>query len=115
MSKRKVKKISSTKILETILILLIIFPNFLIMPILAQPPPAPPINISPIPEAGSNKIVYENEIVYFDASESYDPDGEIILYGWDFGDNTSTSGITTDRVYTTEGNYTITLIIRDNY
>ncbi len=71
MSKSKEKKIPSRKILETILILLIISPNFLIMPILAQPPPTPPTNISPIPEAGADKTVNENEIVYFDASESY--------------------------------------------
>jgi len=52
--------------------------------------------------------------ITFDASESYDPDGNITAYDWDFGDgNTSSSVITTHR-YSTAGNYTVNLTVTDD-
>ncbi|MEM3699754.1 MAG: PKD domain-containing protein [Candidatus Bathyarchaeia archaeon] len=57
-----------------------------------------------------------NKTVHFDASGSYDPDGSINLYIWDFGDGSKQN--TTDPVvshnYTKEGLYSITLRVRDN-
>lgn len=58
-----------------------------------------------------------NETVVFDASASYDPDGTIVSYSWDFGEGTST--VTTpepiiDHTYRAEGNYTVTLNATDN-
>jgi parallel beta-helix repeat protein len=50
----------------------------------------------------------------FDASNSFDLDGNITEYLWDFGDGTTGTGETTGHVYTTNGNYTITLTITDN-
>jgi ELWxxDGT repeat protein len=55
--------------------------------------------------------------VSFDGSASYDPDGSIILYEWDFGDNNSTFGATlstTAHTYQTPGVYTATLTVTDN-
>ena len=81
----------------------------------AQPPSVPlPPNILPIAVAGADQTVYVQEIVFYNASGSYDLDGEIILYGWDFGDNRSTSGISTSHVYSSAGNYTVVLRLRDN-
>ncbi len=54
------------------------------------------------------------ETVTFNASASYDPDGTIGSYAWDFGDDTSGSGMTTTHAYDASGTYTVTLIVTDN-
>jgi parallel beta-helix repeat protein len=59
--------------------------------------------------------VYEN--VTFDASKSYDPNGIIIKYEWDFGDGTPKlieDDPVTYHVYAAAGNYTVTLTVYDN-
>ena len=47
---------------------------------------------------------------------SYDPDGYITGYAWDFGDGSSTnaSGCCVSHVYEATGNYTVTLTVTDN-
>ena len=58
-----------------------------------------------------------NEMVTFNASESYDPDGDIVSYSWDFGDETPIvieSDPITNHTYTTFGDYTVTLTVTDN-
>lgn len=53
--------------------------------------------------------------VYFDGSSSYDPDGTIVSYIWDFGDGWgSGSGVTTSYTYPTEGCYDAYLFVQDN-
>jgi hypothetical protein len=52
--------------------------------------------------------------VEFDASASYDTDGTINSYVWDFGDGTNGTGITTTHTYTKNGNYTIKLYVYDD-
>jgi len=52
--------------------------------------------------------------VEFDASYSYDPDGNITSYEWDFGDGNTGSGITTTHTYQNEGTYTAKLTVTDN-
>jgi parallel beta-helix repeat protein len=56
------------------------------------------------------------ERVTFDASSSYDPDGAIILYQWDFGDGTitSTSESTMTHYYRSTDDYGVTLTVTDN-
>jgi PKD repeat protein len=57
-----------------------------------------------------------NDTVTFNASESYDPDGYITTYSWDFGDgNITTVTIPTiEHVFATYANYTVTLTVTDN-
>ncbi len=50
----------------------------------------------------------------FDASDSYDPDGSIISYDWDFGDGNTGTGATTSHTYAVAGSYTIVLTVADN-
>lgn len=58
-----------------------------------------------------------NEMVSFNASNSYDPDGSIASYVWHFGDGNITT-VTTPLIthqYNAAGNYTVVLIVIDNY
>lgn len=55
-----------------------------------------------------------NETVTFDASASYDPDGTVVNYTWDFGDRATSTGITATHSYAMEGSYTVTLQVTDN-
>jgi hypothetical protein len=61
---------------------------------------------------------FEGDIVEFDATESNDPDGTIVLYSWNFGDRSRYSG-TEDIVrhsYAKGGvSYPVTLTVRDNH
>jgi len=57
---------------------------------------------------------YVGETVTFDASASYDPDGTIFSYLWDFGDHAIGDGVTTTHVYAAGGTYTVALTAIDN-
>ena len=52
--------------------------------------------------------------VLFDATESYDSDGNIVSYQWVFGDGYSGSGLTKAHTYTRAGDYEVTLLVIDN-
>ena len=69
-------------------------------------PPVAVINVS-----GNLSV---NESIVFDASGSFDPDGIIISYVWDFGDGETGSGISPVHVYKEPGEYTVTLMVTDN-
>lgn len=58
--------------------------------------------------------VLTGEVIHFNASESYDPDGIIESYEWDFGDGTTASGVTADHLYDEDGTYTVTLTVKDD-
>jgi len=51
--------------------------------------------------------------VKFDASESKDSDEEDLEYMWDFGDGTTAEGAVVDHTYTTPGNYTARVTVKD--
>jgi PKD repeat protein len=58
-----------------------------------------------------------NQIVTFNASASYDPDGSIVSYTWDFGDGTppiTENDPITYHTYTSYGDYTVKLTVTDN-
>jgi len=50
----------------------------------------------------------------FNASGSYDPDGSIVSYSWDFGDGTTGSGVTVSHIYPYEGTFLVTLTVTDD-
>jgi PKD repeat protein len=57
---------------------------------------------------------FVNSEMIFDGSHSYDLDGDIVSWYWDFGDGTNETGETVTHVYSYIGNYTVLLIVTDN-
>ena len=55
-----------------------------------------------------------NQTVRFDAGDSYDPDGTIVNYAWDFGDDTTDTGMIVNHNYTAAGTYTVNLTVTDD-
>ncbi|MCP4713129.1 MAG: PKD domain-containing protein, partial [Planctomycetes bacterium] len=72
------------------------------------------INDPPVPMAGDDRHVAAGETVVFDGSKSYDRDGEIIAYGWNFGDNTEAEGAKVSHAFSQPGEYTVILNIEDD-
>jgi len=75
--------------------------------ITVKSPPVASFTYSP-----EGPVVCEKRI--FNASSSYDPDGEIVSYNWDFGDRNTAKGEMVTYAYTKDGEYTVTLTITDN-
>ncbi len=72
------------------------------------------INAPPIPNLGPNRSVELGETVYFDGSASYDPDGTIVSYHWDFGDGAGADGVAVSHAYSSLGNFEVSLTVTDN-
>ncbi|MGN6427593.1 MAG: PKD domain-containing protein [Leifsonia sp.] len=53
-------------------------------------------------------------IASVDASASTDPDGTIAGYSWNWGDGSSTTGVTSSHTYGAAGTYAVTLTVTDN-
>ena len=50
----------------------------------------------------------------FNGSNSYDPDGSIASYSWDFGDGSSSSATNPEHSYTAAGDWQVTLTVADD-
>ncbi|WP_135609692.1 PKD domain-containing protein [Methanococcoides sp. AM1] len=73
------------------------------------------INEGPVAVANGPSEVNEGDILSFDASGSYDPNGvEITSYEWDFSDGTAASGLEVTHAYKNNGIYTATLTVTDD-
>lgn len=56
-----------------------------------------------------------NTLIFFDGTNSSDPDGDLLFYFWDFGDGSiPQTGSTTTHLYTDVGTYTVTLRVEDD-
>jgi PKD repeat protein len=55
------------------------------------------------------------ESIEFDASASFDTDGDIVTWVWDFGDETTGTGKTYTHTYTLAGDYTVNLKVVDDH
>ncbi len=72
------------------------------------------INSQPVVEAGKNVISAVNEEITLNGALSYDSDGELTKFEWDFGDGTTGSGIVVKHSYKSPGKYNVTLKVTDN-
>lgn len=76
---------------------------------------APPDNVPPIADPGGPYEAIINDSVMLDGSGSVDPDGEVVLFRWNFGDGTSIIGEAQEsHVYEQTGSYTVTLTVIDD-
>jgi hypothetical protein len=66
------------------------------------------------PPVANFTFTIDELIVTFDGSSSYDPDGTITTWSWDFGDGGYGPGEIVTHVYPTSGTYTVTLTVKDN-
>jgi len=62
----------------------------------------------------SKTLAKVNEAITFDASQSFDPDGQITQYLWDFGDNTSSNQKVATHAYARTGNFSPKLTVTDD-
>jgi hypothetical protein len=74
-----------------------------------------PPNQSPIASFTANlRIGVVPLEISFDASNSYDPDGNIISYAWDFKDGNTGSGEILNHTFSSIGSYKVELTVTDN-
>ncbi|MBN2086930.1 PKD domain-containing protein [Candidatus Peregrinibacteria bacterium] len=72
-------------------------------------------NHGPIPQITTEKTtVSKGSIVTFNALQSYDPDGEIVSFIWDFDDGTTEEGVVIDHIFEKTGTYKVSLLTEDD-
>jgi len=72
------------------------------------------IDWSPSANAGGPHGGNIGQEITFDASRSFDPEGNISAYYWNFGDGTNDTGVVATHVYSHLGTYNITLTVTDS-
>ena len=81
-----------------------------------------PNNYAPIALISAPEKAYFGDTTTFDASQSYDKDGSIEYYSWNFGDDTTSTGATSTHIYELENDfdldypiiYPVILVISDD-
>ena len=77
--------------------------------------PPPPENLPPVAIANAHVTSGRAPLsVNFTGSESYDPDGAIINYAWDFGDGSGDTSANPAHDYVATGTYIAVLTVTDN-
>ena len=73
-------------------------------------------NLSPISLINVNgkTTIGAGETMIFDGRASYDPDGSIVNYTWDFGDSTYKYSAYVTKSFSAAGQATVKLMVRDN-
>ena len=72
------------------------------------------IDWSPAADAGGPHGGHIGQEITFDASRSFDPEGNIPAYYWNFGDGTNDTEVIATHAYSHLGTYNITLSVTDS-
>lgn len=72
-------------------------------------------NKDPVARVGGPYNGIIGESITFSAKNSYDDDGRIVLYEWDFGDGITGTGETIIHTYEETGEYLVMLTVTDEY
>jgi rhodanese-related sulfurtransferase len=71
-------------------------------------------NWAPVADAGGPYSGKVGESILFDGSRSYDVDGNIVSYSWNFGDGATGEGVNVTHAYSHEGSFTVSLMVTDS-
>jgi PKD repeat protein len=71
-------------------------------------------NLVPTAVAGLSTIVFTYENITFDGTKSYDPDGRIVNFTWNFQDGTTSNNAMEQHGFAQDGTYNVTLLVTDN-
>ena len=71
-------------------------------------------NLAPVAVPGGPYSGTALTPVAFNGLASFDPDGTIVAYAWDFGDGGTDTVATPNHSYAVAGTYTVTLTVTDN-
>ncbi|MHC1566571.1 MAG: PKD domain-containing protein [Candidatus Syntropharchaeia archaeon] len=77
-----------------------------------------PVNQAPVPDADGPYSGYVGDLIQFDGSGSYNPDGTIVAYAWDLdGDGTTddSTEMNPTWTYSTPGVYQVKLEVTDDF
>ncbi|EWY41845.1 hypothetical protein N825_24365 [Skermanella stibiiresistens SB22] len=72
------------------------------------------VNAPPVAVAGTDARLSVGEVLRLDGGSSYDIDGGITDYAWDFGDGTKAAGRTVEHAFEKPGTYRVGLEVRDD-
>ena len=72
------------------------------------------VNAPPVAKAGDDVIISVGQEMRFDGSKSYDSDGGVTVFAWDFGDGTTGTGLQAVHAYAKPGRYRVKLVVKDN-
>lgn len=70
-------------------------------------------NQPPSASAGGPYTIARNQLLTFNGNASTDPDGDSLLFKWDFGNGSKGMGANATHHYAASGTYTATLIVND--
>lgn len=73
------------------------------------------VNHPPIADESGPYTEKEGVAIAFNSSSSYDPDGTIVSYFWDFGDGQTSTEQNPTYTYLQNGTYTVSLTVTDNW
>lgn len=79
----------------------------------ARPSETSTENRPPIADPGGPYIVAIGTPLTLSGMGSFDPDGDTLIFEWDFGDDTMGSGEMPEHIYSSRGNFTIQLVVSD--
>ncbi|MES9942146.1 MAG: PKD domain-containing protein [Candidatus Thiodiazotropha sp. 6PLUC2] len=71
-------------------------------------------NLTPTADINGPYTATANTEIVLDGSGSVDPDGSIVAYDWDFGDNSTGTGPKPSHTYSAQGTYNVTLTVHDD-
>ncbi len=74
-----------------------------------------PVNAQPVAliKVEPSNVAIAGEMLFFNASDSYDPDGHPMNYAWDFGDGSNATGIEVSHSFSEPGVYEVLLAVDD--